>query len=31
MGMDHKEIGYEVMDWFHLDQDRNMIMNLWVP
>jgi hypothetical protein len=36
--MDHREIGWEGMDWIHLAQDRdqwwvvvNMVMNLQVP
>jgi hypothetical protein len=36
MGLE--EIGYEVVNWIHLFQDRvqcpalvNMVMNLWVP
>jgi len=36
--MDLREIGWEVVDWIHLAQDRdkwwvvvNMVMNLWVP
>jgi hypothetical protein len=36
--MDLKEIGWEVVDWIHLAQDRiqcravvNMVMNLQVP
>jgi hypothetical protein len=36
--MDLEEIGYEVVVWFHLAQDRdhwwapaNMVKNLWVP
>jgi hypothetical protein len=26
--MDLKEIGWEVMDWIHLDQDRRTFMNM---
>jgi hypothetical protein len=36
--MDLREIGWEVMDWIDLAQDRdqlralmNTVMNLWVP
>jgi hypothetical protein len=36
--MDHKEVGWEVVDWIHLAQDRdklqavvNMVMNLQFP
>jgi hypothetical protein len=36
--MDVKEIGWEVVDWIHLAEDRdqwrvvvNTVMNLWVP
>jgi len=36
--MNHREIGWEDVDWIHLTQDRNqwqafvnMVMNLWVP
>jgi hypothetical protein len=36
--MDLREIQWEIMDWIHLDQDRdqwmglvNTRMNLWVP
>jgi hypothetical protein len=36
--MDLRERRWEVVDWMHLDQDRdqwwaivNMVMNLWVP
>jgi hypothetical protein len=36
--MDHREIGWEGMDWIQLAQDRdhwqavvNIVMNLWVP
>jgi hypothetical protein len=36
--IDLREIGWEVVEWFHLVQDRgqrrafvNTIMNLWVP
>jgi len=36
--MDLREIGWEVVEWIHLDLDRdhwwahvNMVMSLWVP
>jgi hypothetical protein len=36
--MELREIGWEVVDWMHLDQDRdqwravvNTVINLWVP
>jgi hypothetical protein len=36
--MDLRETGWEVVEWMHLDQDRekwwavvNTVMNLWVP
>jgi hypothetical protein len=36
--MDPTEIGWEIMDWMHLAQDRdqwwvlvNKVMNLWFP
>jgi hypothetical protein len=36
--MDVREIGWEVVDWMHVAQDRyqwwaivNTVMNLWVP
>jgi hypothetical protein len=36
--MDHRQIGWGVMDWIYLAQDRdqwralvNTAMNLWVP
>jgi len=36
--MDFREIGWDGVDWIHLDQDRdqlqglvNMVKNLWVP
>jgi hypothetical protein len=36
--MDLREIGWEVVDWIHLAQDRdkwqtpvNTVINLWVP
>jgi hypothetical protein len=36
--VDLTEIGWGIMDWIHLAQDRdewralvNMVMNLWVP
>jgi hypothetical protein len=36
--MDLREMGWDVMDWIDLAQDRdqwralvNMVMNLWVP
>jgi hypothetical protein len=36
--MDVREMGWEGVDWIHLDQERdrlragvNTIMNLWVP
>jgi hypothetical protein len=38
IGMDFREIGWEVVDGIHLTQDRdkwwalvNTVMNLWVP
>jgi hypothetical protein len=38
IGMILREVGWEVVDWIHLAQDRdqwqalvNMIINLWVP
>jgi hypothetical protein len=36
--MNHREIGWEDVDWFHLAEERdqwrdlvNTVMNLWVP
>jgi hypothetical protein len=38
MRMDLRKIGWEVVDWIHVAQDRDqwramlkMVMNLWVP
>jgi phenylalanine-4-hydroxylase len=38
MRMDFKDVGWEGVDWIHLDQDRdwwqplfNTVMNLWIP
>jgi len=38
IGIDLRKIGWEVVDWMHVAQDKdhwwavlNMVMNLWVP
>jgi hypothetical protein len=31
MGKDLKQIGWEIVNWIHLAQDRDMAMKLGVP